>query len=80
MNKANNIISLGPFVSALMLNRIESIVFIVLGTVSFILSITISIKTVIRNKRKNKTLTLKDIEAEIKRLEVEARKLYEKTK
>lgn len=74
-----NIISLLPFISAIGLEQIESIIFIVLGTISFITSITISIKTLL-DAKKTKTLSLEDIKKEIAKLEEEARKIYERTK
>ena len=74
-----NIISLLPFISAIGLEQIESIIFIVLGTISFITSIIISIKTLL-DAKKTKTLTLEDIKKEISKLEEEARKIYERTK
>ncbi len=74
-----NIISLLPFISAIGLEQIESIIFIVLGTISFITSISISIKTLL-DAKKTKTLSLEDIKKEIAKLEEEARKIYERTK
>lgn len=74
-----NIISLLPFISAIGLQDIESIIFIILGTISFITSIMISIKTLL-DAKKTKTLSLEDIKKEIAKLEEEARKIYERTK
>lgn len=74
-----NIISLLPFISAIGLQDIESIIFIILGTISFITSIMISIKTLL-DAKKTKTLSLEDIKKEITKLEEEARKIYERTK
>lgn len=74
-----NIISLIPFISAIGLQEIESIIFIVLGTISFVISISISIKTLIDKKQKD-MLSLDDIKKEIAKLEEEARKIYERTK
>lgn len=76
---AKTIISLLPFISAIGLQEIESIIFIILGTISFITSIMISIKTLI-DAKKTKTLSLEDIKKEIAKLEEEARKIYERTK
>jgi len=74
-----NIISLLPFISAIGLQDIESIIFIILGTISFITSIMISIKTLL-DAKKTKTLSLEDIKKEIAKLEEEARKIYERNK
>ena len=74
-----NIISLLPFISAIGLQDIESIIFIILGSISFIISISISIKTLL-DAKKEKTLSLEDIKKEIAKLEEEARKIYERTK
>jgi len=76
---AKNIISLLPFISAIGLQDIESIIFIILGTISFITSIMISIKTLL-DAKKTKTLSLEDIKKEIAKLEEEARKIYERNK
>lgn len=72
-----NIISLIPFISAIGLEQLESIIFIILGTISFLFSITISIKTLIDKKQKD-ILSMEDIQKEIKTLEEKARALYEK--
>lgn len=66
--RINNIIGAMPFLSAAILENTEQIIMLILGTISFLLSIIISAIN-LYEKYKTNRLEIKDFKKEIEKLE-----------